>query len=173
MVQAGTDASIMRRLQNFFASVLASCIDADYRGSGNRCLTIKNNYVISVPDHQHAKFGERNRYGLSTQRLEKQLVSDPGCDLTKVRDRRIVRVGIPCGDQLIRREQFVKRYVDDVELLDARNPLRHQRNAQARANEREESVKLFGLLDDSRRKAGRSTARDDDFQNPAVHSPWK
>ena len=92
MVQARTDASIMRRLHNFVASVFASRIDADYRGSGNRCLTIKNNYVISIADHRHPKFGERNRYGLPAQWLEKHLAGDPGCDLTKVRDRRIIGV---------------------------------------------------------------------------------
>src|SRR5260370_2587251 len=132
MVQARTNTSIMGRLPSV-VSGLAFCTAANYRGSRDRCLTIKNNYAISIRNHPHSNFEENGRCGLLAWWQEKHLAGDPGCDLTKVRDCRIVRTGIPCRDQLIMREQIVDGSVGDAELPDARYPLRHQRNAKARA----------------------------------------
>jgi hypothetical protein len=59
MVQARTEASIVGRLQNFVASAVAFRLAANYRGCGDRCLTIKSDYAISIADHPYSKFGEK------------------------------------------------------------------------------------------------------------------
>jgi hypothetical protein len=42
-----------------FVSAFAYCTSANYRGNRDRCLTIKNNYAISIRNHPHSGFEEK------------------------------------------------------------------------------------------------------------------